>query len=410
MIDPRQISPEDFNYPLPEDRIAKYPLQERDESKLVIYDHGKITETRFTHIDSFLPQDSLILVNETRVVHARLKFQKETGAAIEIFCLEPILPEADMQHAFSCTGPVTWKCLIGNAKKWKTGKLKTSVSAEGDDFDLFALKKESIGEAYLVEFSWNKEDITFSEVLQYAGLVPLPPYLNREAEEQDDLRYQTVFARNEGSVAAPTAGLHMTERVIKKLKNKGISFEAVTLHVSAGTFKPVSAPNIGMHEMHSENIRVNRHFLETLINQRPGHVVATGTTTLRTIESLYWLGTRYLKDKRLHNHHISQWEPYQYQEKHLPSYQEAYRGLLNYMQNKDMEAINASTQLIIVPGYRIQVADYLTTNFHMPKSTLLMLVAACIGEGWKKVYEYAMHNEFRFLSYGDGCLFRIERG
>lgn len=410
MTDPRTVSPEDFSYILPEERIAKYPLQVRDHSKLLVYDRGKISETLFHRVDTLLPGGSLIIVNETRVVHARLRFRKETGAAIEVFCLEPIDPEIDIQQSFASRGPVIWKCLIGNAKKWKTGKLSMTLKADEKTFQLNADRKQNAGEAHLVEFSWNMKDLSFSEVLQIAGLVPLPPYINREAEAEDDARYQTVFARNEGSVAAPTAGLHMTEDVMKKLKDKGIRFTAVTLHVSAGTFKPVSSDSIGEHEMHSENIRVNKDFLETLIHDNTGPVTAVGTTTLRTIESLYWLGVRYLKDKQLHDHHIEQWEPYQYTAKTLPGFKEAYRGLVDYMNIRELDEISASTQLIIVPGYRVQVADYLITNFHMPRSTLLMLVAVCIGDGWKKVYEYAMDNGFRFLSYGDGCLFRIERG
>ncbi len=399
----RNISIEDYNYHLPDERIAKYPLNERDASKLLVLMNNEFQSSNFRNIGDFLPEDSLLVFNETKVVRARLQFTKESGAAIEIFCLEPITGNGDYQLAFSSKSPSRWKCLVGNSRRWKNEVL--SLHLVNDDVTLFARRVEKNDNYSVIEFSWEPSDMSFAEILESAGEIPLPPYLHREAEESDRERYQTVFAKYEGSVAAPTAGLHFTDDLINKLKDDGISFDEVTLHVGAGTFRPVSAEMIGEHEMHSETIVVKKSCIEMLIESCGKTIIPVGTTSMRTIESLYWIGLMLIEDgmdeRRLH---LDQWFPYKDRE-FLPSTTESLSSILKYLDMHNMNELHASTALMIAPSYKVKVAKALITNFHQPKSTLLLLVSALIGNKWKEAYQYALDHDFRFLSYGDSCLF-----
>lgn len=421
----QNISIEDYNYPLPDERIAKYPLSERDASKLLVLKNDKITSSHFKNINEFLPQDSLLIFNETKVVRARLQFTKESGAAIEIFCLEPITGNGDYQLAFSSSSPSKWRCLVGNSRRWKNDKLAIEVNvsrrvAESQSLKdtssqqpttncpkamLYAERLEKNDNYSVVEFSWEPAELSFAEILEAAGEIPLPPYLHREAEASDRERYQTVFAKHEGSVAAPTAGLHFTNKLIDRLKNNGIAFEEVTLHVGAGTFRPVSSEKIGEHEMHSETIAVRKYCIENLIKNINKTIIPVGTTSMRTIESLYWMGVMLIEEGlEERNIHLNQWFPYKERES-LPSAEESLSAILRYMETYHMEVFHASTALMIAPSCKINIAKALITNFHQPKSTLLLLVSALIGNKWKDVYQYALDNDFRFLSYGDSCLF-----
>ena len=421
----QNISIEDYNYPLPDERIAKYPLSERDASKLLVLKNDKITSSHFKNINEFLPQDSLLIFNETKVVRARLQFTKESGAAIEIFCLEPITGNGDYQLAFSSSSPSKWRCLVGNSRRWKNDKLMMEVNvsrrvaesqslkdtssqqpiANGQKATLYAERLEKNDNYSVVEFSWEPAELSFAEILEAAGEIPLPPYLHREAEASDRERYQTVFAKHEGSVAAPTAGLHFTNKLIDRLKNDGIAFEEVTLHVGAGTFRPVSSEKIGEHEMHSETIAVRKSCIENLIKNINKTIIPVGTTSMRTIESLYWMGVMLIEEGlEERNIHLNQWFPYKERES-LPAAEESLSAILRYMETYHMEVFHASTALMIAPSCKINIAKALITNFHQPKSTLLLLVSALIGNKWKDVYQYALDNDFRFLSYGDSCLF-----
>ncbi len=407
----QNISIEDYNYPLPDERIAKYPLGERDASKLLVLKNGEITSSHFKNISDFLPKDSLLIFNETKVVRARLQFTKESGAAIEIFCLEPITGNGDYQLAFSSASPSRWRCLVGNSRRWKNDKLalevevNTQQTSDNRRATLFAERLEKNDNYSVVEFSWEPAELSFAEILEAAGEIPLPPYLHREAEASDRERYQTVFAKHEGSVAAPTAGLHFTNELIDKLKNEGISFEEVTLHVGAGTFRPVSSEKIGEHEMHSETIAVRKDCIENLIKNINKTIIPVGTTSMRTIESLYWMGVMLIEEgPEERNIHLNQWFPYKERES-LPSAEESLSAILKYMEMYQMKVFHASTALMIAPSCKINIAKALITNFHQPKSTLLLLVSALIGNKWKDVYQYALDNDFRFLSYGDSCLF-----
>lgn len=400
----QNISIEDYDYPLPDERIAKYPLAERDASKLLVLENNELQSSRFKNIGDFLPKDSLLIFNETKVVRARLQFIKESGAAIEVFCLEPI---GDYQVAFSGKSPSRWKCLVGNSRRWKNDILSRSVAElqSGQDIMLYAERIEKNDNYSIVEFSWKPEHLSFAEVLEAAGEIPLPPYLHREAEVSDRERYQTVFAKYEGSVAAPTAGLHFTNRLIDELKERGIIFEEVTLHVGAGTFRPVSSETIGEHEMHSETISVKKSCIENLIKNIDKTIIPVGTTSMRTIESLYWIGLMLIEEGLEERHlHLGQWFPYKERES-LPSAKESLSTLLKYLDLHDMSNLHATTALMIAPSCKINIAKALITNFHQPKSTLLLLVSALIGERWKEAYQYALDNGFRFLSYGDSCLF-----
>ena len=428
----QNISIEEYNYPLPDERIAKYPLSERDASKLLVLKNGDITSSNFKNISDFLPKDSLLIFNETKVVRARLQFTKESGAAIEIFCLEPITGNGDYQLAFSSSSPSRWRCLVGNSRRWKNDKLAMEVdvrlqdhkttrlqeangqqpmvngqqsTAKSQKATLYAERLEKNDNYSVVEFSWEPAELSFAEILEAAGEIPLPPYLHREAEASDRERYQTVFAKHEGSVAAPTAGLHFTNELIDKLKNEGISFEEVTLHVGAGTFRPVSSEKIGEHEMHSETIAVRKSCIENLIKNSDKTIIPVGTTSMRTIESLYWMGVMLIEEGlEERNIHLNQWFPYKERET-LPSAEESLSAILKYMEMYHMDVFHASTALMIAPSCKVNIAKALITNFHQPKSTLLLLVSALIGDKWKDVYQYALDNDFRFLSYGDSCLF-----
>ena len=409
----QNISIEDYNYPLPDERIAKYPLGERDASKLLVLKNGELTSSHFKNINDFLPKDSLLIFNETKVVRARLQFTKESGAAIEIFCLEPITGNGDYQLAFSSSSPSEWRCLVGNSRRWKSDKLSLEVevnktTSQQDNktkATLYAERLEKNDNYSVVRFSWEPAELSFAEILEAAGEIPLPPYLHREAEASDRERYQTVFAKHEGSVAAPTAGLHFTNELIDRLKNDGIAFEEVTLHVGAGTFRPVSSETIGEHEMHSETIVVRKSCIENLIKNCNKTIIPVGTTSMRTIESLYWIGLMLIEEGlEERNLHLNQWFPYKERES-LPSAEESLSTILKYMEMHKMEVFHASTALMIAPSCKINIAKALITNFHQPKSTLLLLVSALIGNKWKEAYQYALDNDFRFLSYGDSCLF-----
>ena len=411
--DVQNISIEDYNYPLPDERIAKYPLSERDASKLLVLKNGKITSSHFKNIDDFLPKDSLLIFNETKVVRARLQFTKESGASIEIFCLEPITGNGDYQLAFSSASPSRWRCLVGNSRRWKSDKLTMAVEVTKTPrhqdtktkATLYAERIEKNDNYSVIEFSWEPAELSFAEILEAAGEIPLPPYLHREAEASDRERYQTVFAKHEGSVAAPTAGLHFTNELIDKLKNESIAFEEVTLHVGAGTFRPVSSETIGEHEMHSETIVVRKSCIENLIKNCNKTIIPVGTTSMRTIESLYWIGLMLIEEGlEERNLHLNQWFPYKERES-LPSAEESLSTILKYMEEHQMNVFHASTALMIAPSCKINIAKALITNFHQPKSTLLLLVSALIGDKWKEAYQYALNNDFRFLSYGDSCLF-----
>lgn len=401
----QNISIEDYNYPLPDERIAKYPLSERDASKLLVLKGNRLQSSHFKNIGDFLPNDSLLIFNETKVVRARLQFTKESGANIEIFCLEPISGNGDYQLAFSSESPSLWKCLVGNSRRWKSDVLSLDLKVNGKDATLYAERTEKNDNYSVIKFSWEPAQLSFAEVLEAAGEIPLPPYLHREAEESDRERYQTVFAKHEGSVAAPTAGLHFTNDLIDKLKSSGISFEEVTLHVGAGTFRPVSSETIGEHEMHSETIVIRKSCIENLVKNCDKTIIPVGTTSMRTIESLYWIGLMLIEEgmeeRRLH---LEQWFPYK-ERATLPSAEESLSAITEYMTRHDMSELHASTALMIAPSCKINVAKALITNFHQPKSTLLLLVSALIGEKWKEAYQYALDHDFRFLSYGDSCLF-----
>lgn len=401
----KNINIADFDYPLPEERIAKYPLAERDASKLLVMRGDDIQEDRFSNIGRHLPQNSLLVLNETKVVRARLQFVKDSGAAIEIFCLEPVSCNGDYQLVFASGSPVEWRCLVGNSRRWKSGELSMTLKTNGKEVTLKAERVERNDAYSLIRFSWEPEEISFAEVLESAGEIPLPPYLHREAEPSDRERYQTVFAKNEGSVAAPTASLHLTKPLIAKLKEEGHKFDEVTLHVGAGTFRPVASDTIGEHEMHSESIIIRKEFIENLLHNIDRTIIPVGTTSMRTIESLYWIGVM-MTEQGLEerNIHVNQWFPYQDRE-HLPTAEESLMATLKYLETHNLDVLHATTALMIAPSCPIMLSKALITNFHQPKSTLLLLVCALIGKRWEKAYAYALAHGFRFLSYGDSCLF-----
>lgn len=400
MTNPRNIEIADYDYPLPDERIAKFPLAERDQSKLLVYRHGTIQESVFKNLCDWLEPGSLLVFNDTKVIHARLRFQKSTGASIEIFCLEPY--RKPVVQVFEERNHCQWICFIGNNKKWKEGTLTLTCPIGNSSFQLHADRVEPQGNAWLIAFSWSG-NYSFAEVIEAAGVIPLPPYLNREAEESDNERYQTVYATHSGSVAAPTAGLHFTDYVFSQLKGKGIGTEFITLDVGAGTFKPVSTATIGEHEMHVEKVHISQRNIERLLQQKMQNIIPVGTTTVRTLESVYWFGVQLHNNPMLDEMHIQQWDPYQLTPQDLTA-EEAYRNVLNWMVRKGIDLLEGATQLLIAPGYRYRVIHRLITNFHQPKSTLLLLVSALIGENWKDCYLYALDHEFRFLSYGDSCL------
>jgi S-adenosylmethionine:tRNA ribosyltransferase-isomerase len=394
-----KIAIADYDYNLPDNRIAKYPLEERDKSKLLIYKDRNIDENVFSALPNYLEDGNLLIVNNTKVIHSRLFFRKLTGATIEIFCLEPYQPSdyiLSLQAMHSCT----WKCFAGNLKKWKEGSLVKEIQAPDGIVTLQAFKVEQTENYLIVKFEWDK-NISFAHLLELSGETPIPPYLNRQSEEIDKERYQTVYSLKEGSVAAPTAGLHFTDNVFSQLTQKNITTAGVTLHVGAGTFKPVQSEMVSDHEMHSEFFTVSRQTLIQLA-ENP-HIISVGTTSLRTLESLYWLAVKLREDNKIQNiHELGQWDAYSL--KSNLKYNEAIAIILDYMNKHRLDSFSAKTQIMILPGYQIKSVQALITNFHQPKSTLLLLVSAFIGENWKKVYKYAMENDFRFLSYGDSSL------
>lgn len=397
----KDICIEEYDYPLPEERIAKYPLDERDASKLLVFKHDEIKASQFRNIGQYLPQNALLVFNETRVIRARLQFQKETGSRIEIFCLEP---DDDYQIAFGSVSPVRWKCLVGNSKRWREGVLSMSLNVGGEEVVLQARRVAKNDQYSEIEFSWTPCAMPFASILEAAGEIPLPPYLHRDAEPEDRDRYQTVFARYDGSVAAPTAGLHFTTSLIEDLKTAGYQFDEVTLHVGAGTFRPVATATIGEHSMHSETIIVRRSLIENIIAHIGKSIIPVGTTSTRTLESLYWLGMMlHEQGLALRPLHLEQWYPYENHDR--LSAAEALQQILQYLDKHHLTRLEASTSLMIAPSYKMRVITGLITNFHQPKSTLLLLVSALIGERWKDCYRFALENGFRFLSYGDSCLF-----
>ena len=409
MTDPRTLSIKNFTYSLPEERIAKYPLAERDASKLLIYKGGNISQDVFRNIATHIPSNSLLVFNDTKVVEARLLFQKSTGGVIEIFCLEPHQQYPDITSAMQQHKKVLWQCLIGGASKWKHGQLLEKKIRHGaKELVLHARYIEKVTDSFVVELSWSDTALSFAEVLHLYGAIPLPPYIKREAEATDSERYQTVYAHIEGSVAAPTAGLHFTESVFTKLNGKKIDKDFVTLHVGAGTFKPVKSDTMKEHEMHAEHFTVSKWLIQNLIDHLDKKIVAVGTTSLRTIESLYWLGAKKSEVRSQDSVEITQWEVYDHNAD--VSAKEALSKLITWMDENGLETLTAKTQIIIAPGYRFKIVNGLITNFHQPQSTLLLLVAAFIGSDWRKAYEYALVNDFRFLSYGDGNLLWIGSG
>lgn len=399
MTDPRILSIKDFTYSLPEERIAKYPLAERDASKLLIYKEGNISDDIYRNIADHIPSNSLLVFNDTKVVEARLLFQKPTGGVIEIFCLEPHQQYADITTAMQQHESVLWHCLIGGASKWKHGQiLEKKIIHNSKELILHVRYIEKLTDSFVVELSWNDPSLSFAEVLHLFGAIPLPPYIKRNVETSDSERYQTVYAHYEGSVAAPTAGLHFTEKVFERLKEKNIDKDFVTLHVGAGTFKPVKSETMENHEMHAEHFTVSKSLIQNLLDHLDKNIIAVGTTSLRTLESLYWIGSSMLNGEWANE--ISQWEVYE--NKINISAKKAFTSLLKRMNEKGINSLTAKTQIIIAPGYQFKIVTGLITNFHQPQSTLLLLVAAFIGDKWRTVYDYALANNFRFLSYGDG--------
>jgi len=398
---PEQILLKDYIYSLPWDRIAKYPLDTRDLSKLLFYNGGRINHYSFRKIAEFLDPANLLVYNNTRVIHARLKFFKPSGSGIEIFCLQPVSP-AEHTESFAKKSSVIWKCLVGNAKKWKNDSLYLKIPAAGKQFVLKAEKTGRDGNTFHIRFSWDPDRYSFSEIIEEAGKTPIPPYLNREAEESDKVNYQTVYSHHEGSVAAPTAGLHFTNELLKELTTRGIDQKEITLHVGAGTFTPVKTANAVEHQMHIEAFSVSGKLIESII-AKEGNITAVGTTSCRSLESLYWIGVKIINNSIQPNKiSLDQWEAYDLPENY--SYKESMNAILEYMKKKELEELHAQTGIMITPGYEFKMIKSLITNFHQPSSTLLMLIASFVGKDWKKIYQYALDHDFRFLSYGDSSL------
>jgi S-adenosylmethionine:tRNA ribosyltransferase-isomerase len=395
----KEINISDYNYFLSEEKIAKYPLNERDKSKLLVYEKSNIYKKVFNEIPDFFGKDDLLVFNETKVIQARMEFEKETGAAIEIFCLEPDFP-SDYERIFQSKNECSWKCSVGNLKKWKSGKLYKILNSEKGDFILSAEKISHDSISQRIQFQWDNDFYSFGDILEIIGQTPIPPYLKRKSELSDKERYQTIYSKNKGSVAAPTAGLHFTEKVISEIQKKGTKTDYLTLHVGAGTFRPVKSENIESHEMHTEHFIVSKYNLKNFI-EKSGKITATGTTTVRSIESLYWLGVKLITENDT-SFELKQWDAYNLSQE--ISVENSLKALLNYLKINNLENLQASTQIIIAPGYKFKIVNRLITNFHQPQSTLLLLVSAFIGDDWKKVYNYAVENNFRFLSYGDSSI------
>lgn len=398
------ISIEAFSYNLPDEQVAKYPLEERDQSKLLVWNNGQIADQHFANLVDHLPAESLLVFNNTRVIRARLHFKKQTGARIEIFCLEPTTP-ADYAISFAQTATCQWKCMVGNLKKWKGEILELPIEIDGKTVHFKAERIGSLGNAQEIKFSWDDSTINFADLLEASGNIPIPPYLHRDSEKSDLTRYQTVYSSVKGSVAAPTAGLHFTPKVFESFERKGIQRAELTLHVGAGTFQPVKAETIGGHEMHTEQILVEKQFLQQL-KDHSGTVIAVGTTSIRTLESLYWLGVKLIQNPQIapEDLHVLQWEPYQKMNVAI-SGKEALDALIVYLKEQKLDHLQSSTQIIIMPGYDFKIIRGMITNFHQPQSTLLLLISAFLGDEWKRIYNHALENKYRFLSYGDSNLY-----
>ena len=403
-MDTRHIQISDYNYALPDERIAKYPLPQRDHSKLLLYRQGKVSEDVFYNLPGHLPQGALMVFNNTRVIQARMHFRKSTGALIEIFLLEPACP-ADYEQMFQTRGRCSWLCLVGNLKKWKEGTLTRTLNVEHGALNITATRKGEQGTSHLIEFEWDNSLVSFAELIDAAGELPIPPYLNRDTEESDKTTYQTVYSKIKGSVAAPTAGLHFTPEVLAALDARGIDREEVTLHVGAGTFKPVKSAEIADHEMHTEYIAVHRQTLEKLLAHQC-QAIAVGTTSVRTLESLYYMGLKALDNPDIDEEqlHVAQWEPYEEVRGKREEVKAALQALLTWMDRRALTVLHSSTQIIIAPGYDYKIVKMLVTNFHQPQSTLLLLVSAFVHGDWRRSYDYALSHHFRFLSYGDSSL------
>lgn len=401
----KHIRIKDYNYDLPDERIAKFPLSQRDKSKLLVYNHGEVSQDEFSNITRYLPQGALMVFNNTKVIQARLHFRKETGSLIEIFLLEPALP-ADYEQIFQTTSVCSWYCMVGNLKKWKGGPLTTTVEIAGQPaaVQLTAERDLSCKTALKIDFKWTGNKLSFAELLDKAGELPIPPYLNRNTQESDKTTYQTVYSKIKGSVAAPTAGLHFTQRVLADIDQHGIDREELTLHVGAGTFKPVKSEEIEGHSMHTEYVCIRRTTLEKLL-QHNCEAIAVGTTSVRTLESLYYMGCKVKANPNvsLEQLHVNQWEPYDPTPTNITP-TEAIGELIAYMDRNNLPSLHSSTQIIIAPGYQYKIVKRLVTNFHQPQSTLLLLVSAFVGGDWKSIYRYALDNDFRFLSYGDSSI------
>ncbi|MBQ8712238.1 MAG: S-adenosylmethionine:tRNA ribosyltransferase-isomerase [Prevotella sp.] len=402
-METKHIRISDYNYPLPDERIAKYPISQRDHSKLLVYDKGLVSEDVFYNLPSHLPQGALMVFNNTRVIQARMHFRKSTGALIEVFLLEPAAP-ADYEQMFQTRNRCSWLCLVGNLKKWKDEPLTRTLVAGGESLNVQATRLGEQCTSQLIEFQWGG-GLSFAEIIDMMGELPIPPYLNRDTEESDKTTYQTVYSKIKGSVAAPTAGLHFTPEVLQAIDDRGLDREEVTLHVGAGTFKPVKSEEIADHEMHTEYIAVRRQTIEKLL-AHDGHAIAVGTTSVRTLESLYYMGLK------VHRHpdvaeeqlHVGQWEPYQEVKSEEVKSEDSLRALLDWMDRRQLTVLHSSTQIIIAPGYDYKVVKMLITNFHQPQSTLLLLVSAFVHGDWHTIYDYALSHDFRFLSYGDSSL------
>ena len=403
-METQHIHISDYTYELPDERIAKFPIAQRDHSKLLVYRHGEVSEDVFYHLPDYLPTGALMVFNNTKVIQARIHFRKETGALIEVFLLEPAAP-SDYELMFQTHGHCEWYCLVGNQKKWKEGSLRRSLEVNGVTLTLQATRLGEHGTSQHIAFDWDNDNVSFAEILDAVGELPIPPYLNRETQESDKTTYQTVYSKIKGSVAAPTAGLHFTDQVLSELDAHGIDREELTLHVGAGTFKPVKSEEIGGHEMHSEYISVRKQTLEKLLRHHAS-AIAVGTTSVRTLESLYYMGVKLEQNPNLTEEqlHVNQWEPYQLSAEQEITPEKAIQNLLDYLKRNDLNTLHTSTQIIIAPGYQYKIVKILVTNFHQPQSTLLLLVSAFVHGDWRKIYDYALAHEFRFLSYGDSSL------
>ena len=408
MINPKHIHISDYQYPLPDERIAKFPIAQRDRSKLLVYRHGEVGEDVFYHLPDYLPKDSLMVFNNTKVIQARMHFRKSTGALIEVFLLEPAEP-SDYELMFQTTGHCAWYCLVGNLKKWKEGTLERELTMDNGKWIIKATRGEIHGTSHRIDFEWTG-GVSFAEVIDMMGELPIPPYLNRETQESDKTTYQTVYSKIKGSVAAPTAGLHFTEQVLQAIDAAGIDREELTLHVGAGTFKPVKSEEIEGHEMHTEFISVRRSTIQKLLDHNAS-AIAVGTTSVRTLESLYYMGLKVMQNPDLSEDqlHVAQWEPYESEKGKVNSEEfttavQALQALLSWMEAHDLQVLHSSTQIIIAPGYDYKIVKMLVTNFHQPQSTLLLLVSAFVKGDWRKIYDYALAHDFRFLSYGDSSL------